>query len=283
MRHQIWLIFTAIFYDFFFFAEDETNACLMRCILTRCCKRLHSRDRSLSRATSNIDPLLWDLISSWICPAQHEYCAVPSDVELSPTAFGRRSIMNVVICYWCNWLICPITLETVVSPFLLGRSIWRPSDRGGILRRNNEPTAPTLPGEGLSLLLHPSGRGEDKNTPKCQNLETIMAIFSIKWIYIYTFFLSLKSYLFLFGLVDIWKVASFTVQLRLQSKTKNSNRSTQLNTVKKYSDRDDQRKTYRWKTGKSIEVILCQVNSNWEWAKDGSKCMTEEADLPRSI
>lgn len=136
----------------FFFAEDETNACLTRCILTLCCKRLCSRDRSRSHATSNIDPLLWDLISSWICPAQHEYCGVPSDVEMNPTAFARRSIMNVVICYWCNWFICPITLETVVSPFLLGRSIHQPSDGGGVLRRNNEPTATALLGEGLSLL-----------------------------------------------------------------------------------------------------------------------------------
>lgn len=148
MQHNIGLIFSTNFL-MNFFAEDETNACLTQCILTLCCKGLHSRDRSLSHATSNIDLILWDLISSWICLAQHEYCGVPSDAEMSPPAFGRRSIMNVVICYWCNWFICPITLETVVSPFLLGRSIQRPSDRGSILRRNNEPT---LPGVGLSLL-----------------------------------------------------------------------------------------------------------------------------------
>lgn len=168
MRHKIWLIFTAIFL-MNFFAEDKTNACLTQCILTPCCKRLRSRDRSRSLATSNIDPLLWDLISSWICPAQHEYCGVPSDVKMSPTAFGHRSIMNVVICYWCNWFICPITLETVVSLFLLGRSIQRPSDRGGILRRNNENHC-SRSARGGALCpptgcLSPSGQGEAKNSP----------------------------------------------------------------------------------------------------------------------
>lgn len=213
-----------------FFAEDKTNACLTQCISTLCCKRLRSRDRSLSHATSNIDPLLWDLISSWICPAQHEYCGVPSDVEMSPTAFGRRSIMNVVICYWCNWFICPITLETVVSPFLLGRSIQRPSDRGGVLRRNNEPHCSRSARGGVLSppigCFRPSGQGEAKNTPICQNLVIIMLIFSIKWIYLYFFFLTIKiifviTYIMLslFDLVDIWRVASFTVQLRVQGKT----------------------------------------------------------------
>lgn len=182
---QISLIFTAIFFLMHFFAEDETTARLMRCILTPCCKGQRSRDRSRSHATSNIDPLLWDLISSWICPAQHEYCGVPSDVEMSPTAFGRRSIMNVVICYWCNWFICPITLETVVSPFFTG-----PLDTAAIRQRRHRPQeqwAHSARGGALCRptgCLRPSGRGEAKNTPKCQNLETI---FSIKWIYVYIF------------------------------------------------------------------------------------------------
>lgn len=64
--------------------------------------------------------------------------------------------MNVVICYWCNWFICPIIVETVVSPFYCAAQ-WA-AHQWGVLRRNNEPAALSLPLGGLASHLHCSDR-----------------------------------------------------------------------------------------------------------------------------
>lgn len=60
--------------------------------------------------------------------------------------------MNVVICYWCNWLICPIIVETVVSPFYSAAQ-WA-AHQWGI--HNKPTTSLRLPLCGLTSHLHPS-------------------------------------------------------------------------------------------------------------------------------
>lgn len=71
-----------------------------------------------------------------------------SNTGMIYTAFVQGSIMNVVICYWCNWFICPIILETVVSPFYSAAQ-WV-AHQWGVLRSNNKPAA-----VGLASYLRP--------------------------------------------------------------------------------------------------------------------------------
>lgn len=99
-----------------------------------------------------------------------------SNVEMSHTAAGHGSIMNVVICYWCNWFICPIMLETVVSPFY--SVVQYAAHQRAILRRNNEQTSPRSTAGGAHFTVpasNPWDRRATEKAKKCPKFRHIMA------------------------------------------------------------------------------------------------------------
>lgn len=98
-----------------------------------------------------------------------------SNVKMSHTAAGHGSIMNVVICYWCNWFICPIMLETVVSPFYC--VVQYAAHQRAVLRRNNEQTSPRSTAGGALFTVpacNPWDRWATEKVEKCPKFRRIM-------------------------------------------------------------------------------------------------------------